>query len=482
MKVWLVILCVLLFLICVISIFTYFHVKNKEGYNKNCNSYIIKKFNDTTYNSDGSPNGGILISLFDHLAICPNYKYKISSDTDSSCQTKSNQCTTENAILNPGDISQVLTANKKHGSGTNCFHMATTYFRRDMPQYVFGPYRGSDMTVGIIIDPQIIFDYIACMFPIDSGSIERYNTKVIDDEFDTYLKNTSQIASKLAWKDYITTEGSKALGMAGCGIMNGYDMISGVNNASEYLLSNDKIASDHLKEIKNLKGNKLTEESWSLTDNNKPFDKYQWSKWVEATKTLFSLSSKQGKEFIHSQMNENNGYRENEVDIYVPNKDNLNANNINSVCEVTEDFKKVFASALIGIVSVAEDNSSTTPSISKHGPGGFGCVDYKTCEDPLMSKDLGATIGVYDCLEKENSCYNAQTGKCYEAQDTNTKCCGNVSLSESLAKQLAKNWNKSKYRRKYGGTKIKAYKMRVQNIYDFNYKMNQEKNLNITEI
>ena len=499
MHIWLIIL-ISIGIITILGLITaliVYSVRNSEYVSK---SEVLSKFNNTKYNSDGSPQGGVLVSLFDNLDVCPDYDYTISTDNNTSpsssntCKTDADQCTSNGAIINPGDITQVLTAVKQQGAGTNCFALDTTYLRKDLPQYVFGPYQGGDMTVGIIIDTQIIFDYIACMFPIDSGSIIRYNTTCVDDNIETYIQNASEASDKSkAWDDYISSSDSVALGSAGCGNPNA----NGLNNytsASQYFMWTDESAQDQINIIKQLTDNQII-NSWSTEDSNKPFSKYQWKYWAKAVQYVYSKASEMGDTFIYSQILGNDGYRENEVDIYIPNETGVSCTDTDQQeCNVKEDFKSVFAKAIIGVISVAQDNASTAESISKYGPGGFGCVDGKTCQNPSISEKCGKSNDVYDCLAtsspspspspiaSNNCCYDSDSGKCYSATDTYTICCSNTDLSESLAKRLASNWNTSDYRVKYGGRKIRAYKMRVENIYNFDYTLGQEKNLNLTEI
>ena len=497
MQAWLIAIIVIaaVLIIAVTAIGIVYLIRN-EGYVTR--SEVISSFNKTSYNTDGSPKGGILVSLFDNLDVCPDYEYTVSTKGKNSCKLDASDCTTDGAIVNPGDITQILTTVKQQGAGTNCFALDTTYLRRDMPQYLFGPYSGGDMTVGIIIDPTVIFDYIACMFPIDSGSVIRYNPNCVDDNIQNYINDASEVGKNNAWKDYIQSSDSVALGSAGCGTTDG-NGLTNFDSASGYFMWTNEWANDQLKTIKNLSTKDLDYNSWAVTDDNKPFDKYQWDKWSEAVKNIYSQVSSDGYNFIYAQMLGNDGYRENEVDIYIPNESGVDCTDTDQgVCNVTEAFKSVFAKALIGVVSVAEDNASTAPSISSKGPGGFGCVDGKTCENSGMSESCGKNNDVYSCLTEStssstsspspsststnNCCYDSDSGNCYKASNTDTKCCSSTELSESLAKNLADNWNSSNYRTKYGGRKVRAYKMRVQNIYNFDYTLGEEKNLNLQEI
>ena len=486
------------------------NICDKEYVSKEC---ILKKYNNTMYNPDGSPSGGILVTMFNLNNICVNYNYR-----GKTCLKSVDECG-EDSFFNPGDINQILTMIKKTGGGTNCFALDTTYFRADMPQYVFGPYLG-DMVIGLIIDTQVIFDYIACMFPIDAGSISRYNPSCVEDNFAAYIQSVKTKNKKDAWLEYIKSQNSRALGSSGCGVNDRGEKngLIWAKNASDYFLWSEELAEDQYNVIEKLDEKDIDDTYWALSFFNKPFDKYQWRYWAESVKTIYDKAVKMGIEFIDNQFLGNDGYRENEVDIYVPNNpgvnckdtcsmedDNSNCTDLKCIydkkkksknnsdkskkilcddCNVTEEFKHVFAKALLGVISVAEDNCSNTETmIKKGGPGQFGCVDNLECIYDSNSKSCGGKdISAEECIKNTSCCYDYKSKHCYKPTMTNSKCCCDVEFTDDVAKKMINTWNSSAYRVKYGGKKIGAYRMRVKDIYNFSYDKNSLKELDLKQI
>ena len=87
----------------------------------------------------------------------------------------------------------------------------------DSPAVLFGPVldkRGDiiNMSIGLIFDINKIKKYIGCMYPADSGSVARYNTKVSSD----YL-NSNDLND---YDKLIRSNKGKALADAGCGLLN----------------------------------------------------------------------------------------------------------------------------------------------------------------------------------------------------------------------------------------------------------------------
>ena len=92
------------------------------------------------------------ISFINEMSnICEKYKWTTETNKCASVDT----C---GKILNVADINDWLTSILP--GGTNCYNIATTYWRKDFPQYVFGPYKGDDMTIGVLLNVTTIFDYI----------------------------------------------------------------------------------------------------------------------------------------------------------------------------------------------------------------------------------------------------------------------------------------------------------------------------------
>lgn len=334
-------------------------------------------YNNIDYDKYGIPNGGFLVSMLNTYIICPNYK--TAGPCDKVCST----------TLDLGDIDNLMKItsqgiNKKGGAGTNCLSLDTTYFRNDLSPYAFGPLPNGttpsqDFVIGIIIDVKKIWQYIACMYTIDSGSIARYND------------NTQNIGSfkicntndKDCWTNYLNSNNSKYLGFAGCGnfdnkinnskylsfsnyrkFNNDIKTLRGLNNAANNFFVNNKTRKFFVptkQEIKNF--------AW---DNNKniQFSKFQWKEWIENTKKINKLT--RNKEFIELQCKNNDGYRENEVDIIVPSKLPFMKN---PPCNTTDEFKKIWKDSIIGIFTNAKTNCSTKIGSSCYRCDGECCCN-----------------------------------------------------------------------------------------------------------
>ena len=329
-------------------------------------SYIKSMYNDMSYNDEGIPNGGILVSMLDTNILCPNYKWK-----SKNCLEDISQC---GAMLDISDI-DTLQTRVRDTAGTNCYSIDTTYLRADMPNYVFGPYEGGDMTIGIIIDIHKIWDYIACMFPIDSGSISRYNctnTCTTNGSSCTPNIKPEQWIGKGAdgWNKYLQTKSSKDIAMAGCGKI-GYDSYSCglTGRASGWILHTDDETKSHINT--EVTQNEINNE-WVFTNKNKPFSKYQWKSWVEMTKKIYQLADTY--DFTELQKDNNgDGYRENEVDIIVPNKNLNNTDN----CMVTDEFRKVWMDSILGVFTNAETNCSNVEGVATDST--YGCNSPDCC-------------------------------------------------------------------------------------------------------
>ena len=59
---------------------------------------------------------------------------------------------------------------------------------------------------------------------------------------------------------------------------------------------------------------------FTFSNDNVPFDKYNWETWTEAVKICYENAEKDSLYYVDSQYLGFDGYRENEVDLIVPNK------------------------------------------------------------------------------------------------------------------------------------------------------------------
>lgn len=522
----------LLILFVVLGYFLFKKTEDPDYINK---QYIIDRFNDLSYAKDGAPEGGILISMIDMPSLCEKYKW---TSTTNDCLKSPEEC---GKILNVADIDDWLTTIL--GGGTNCYNIATTYWRTDMPQYVFGPYKTNDMTIGVLLDITKIFDYIGCLYPMDSGTIARYNSycsgAVYDD--DHYTKcakcnNTGKGAvcfpdidtskwvtsdknkRKDKWQHWLSTRDSSLLGMGGCGKVPDNYTPGGLYGmpANQWINVTPTDSKKQLSDIQNLKPEAISSKvgeyikdgkSFTISNDNIPFDKYNWGDWVEATKKLYSNAQIDKSDYVNSQYDSSDGYRENEVDLIIPNK-SRNPESIPSTeepCQVQEDFKKIFINSIMGIVSLAEDNCSNSPSNANAGPGGMGCVDGKdNCNlvnDPNLPNSIGnrrKNIAHYSggddklanpflCLSNDkNNCFDTSDNDawCYISQSVpSLKCCCSTDFSEQLVKKLVDNFNNSSLRKNAGAKKIHGYKMRCESIYNFSsYVVGKNKNIELVQI
>jgi hypothetical protein len=109
--------------------------------------------------------------MIDTPTLCPEYVY--SGTEKSHCLENISECLSK-SILDITNITTLLDKLRKSAS-TSCYAVDTTYFRSDLPNYVFGPFPGGDINIGLILDLDKLWNYVACMFSIDSGSVSRYN-------------------------------------------------------------------------------------------------------------------------------------------------------------------------------------------------------------------------------------------------------------------------------------------------------------------
>ena len=216
-----------------------------------------------------------------------------------------------------------------------------------------------DFVIGIIIDVKKIWQYIACMYTIDSGSIARYNDALITTSKFKICEQTD----KPCWTDYLNNDDSKYLGYAGCGridsIANNRGLKGPANNF--FINKNNKFIPPTKDEIYTF-----------AFDNNKnlPFSKFKWKDWIKNVKIVSKLS--RNKKFIDLQCNGNDGYRENEVDIIVPTK-NISQN---PPCKTIDEFKKVWKNSILGIFTNAKTNCS-----KKTGDKCYQCSGACCCNE-----------------------------------------------------------------------------------------------------
>ena len=181
---------------------------------------IINLYNNSqSFDNDGLPNGGLLVSLLSNSYVTG---HKIGSNTiQANLDYPDNNLGCYNKINVPDltNLNKLLVDTAKENL-TNCFSLDTTYMSYDAPAVLFGPVLDNknpstviNMSIGLIFDINKLKKYIGCMYPADSGSVGRYNTK----KDSTYL--TSKDFDN--YDELIRTPRGKALADAGCGLYIG---------------------------------------------------------------------------------------------------------------------------------------------------------------------------------------------------------------------------------------------------------------------
>ena len=402
---------IILIIILVVAILVYYIIKPPPiSLNQ-----IQERYYDTTYNSDGMPNGGFLITMLSNQTVCPNYEGK-----SDKCIHDIKEC---GELLDISDINNLLNILHTNGTATSCYALDTTYFRTDLPNYVFGPYPGLDMTIGLILDLPKLWEYIACMFSIDSGSIARYNTCDTNNDCAPTIIPEWIGKGQKGWNDYLKTNPSRDLAMAGCGKINPRGLQESAHN---FFINTDSDAQLNNKNIIFNVTQDYLFNNWVFSMYNRPYSKYQWKYWIEATQYLYSKTNL--KSFTDLQAKNDDGYRENEVDIIIPNKPRKDSDK----CDISDKFREIWSECIIGVFSNAKTNCSNTNLVKNSY---FGCND--------------------------------------------SKCCCSPEFSEKLAKSLVDKFNT---KLPPGKKPIKAYTIDTLNIMNFNWKYGQKSDLDIKEL
>ena len=216
------ILSILILLIALIILTIKFLILKNNSHNDNKTNFkyvFSKKFsdsinyediiglynNDTTFDEEGLPNGGLLVTMISNGYI-----------ENKNWFPNANQCDTKvSNVPDLSDINKLLTDTAKENQ-TTCVALDTTYLSYNAPGILFGPIfdmKGGafNMNIGIILDVNKIKKYIACMFPSDAGSVTRVNpigdnnNDLTDDDLKNYEKT-------------IRTSRGRQLANAGCGL------------------------------------------------------------------------------------------------------------------------------------------------------------------------------------------------------------------------------------------------------------------------
>ena len=540
---------IIILIILVISlIFSIIHISNskhKSGTNYGP-SPIIKQsitkddilnlYNDTSFNDEDLPNGGLLISMISN-------GYALGGDIKDYPGNK--KCYSIEDIIYDNipdfnDITKLLYDTAMENS-TNCTSLDTTYIRYDAPGILFGPVLNNNnliinMSIGLILDINKLKKYIGCLFISDSGSDGRYNTKdnfgerLNDDDFDDYNKlirskkgqELANCGCGLSYGVYSPTTSGIYNGIFGKPLPkpnNKYlnwwpitysdnkftpkfnDYISGpipnynlgVLIDKDYNLNSDDILNLNPTILPNGQFNYILENGMykTISINNKkhnitnflsgynskwqqPYSKNSFKYFINQIrnkyKDIFRVFNDIDKYYYNLYYQEMynvnaydikvdknsfiNFYYENEVDIYVPNKEGStrtvpwDTNPKSSFkCDVTDKFKEVWKDCVIGIFT-----------------------NHRCAENIIGSSFQMRNNKTYDTINKNNINdfsdqlkYQINNGnmkllgeiKC----DNNSKCCcsnNNYAVLDNLVIQLVKKYNSNL---KSGQKKINGYIM-----------------------
>jgi hypothetical protein len=266
-------------------------------------------------------NGGLLYFTCPLNKLCRNY---------SSHCLNAKECD----IVDIGDYNSIQ-------PDSSCYSLATSFTAPGLAQICFGPWEG-DMTVGIFLDPAIMKSYVACMTPLDSGSIGRYGNDADKRAAATITPDT--IKNKYSeLVDKCNIHGVCALKEAGCG--------------SPYKFA----TAPYSVPYNNDKGQKQVPAGWSF--GGMPlFDRDHWEDFVKTTADIQEVVGQQSTpedkcKFVkpfgkNTSCNDywsyqweiqQNGYRETEVDIFVPQIGN---------CSPHPEFLNDFANAVVGVFAI----------------------------------------------------------------------------------------------------------------------------------
>ena len=324
---------------------------------------IINKFNSS----------GLLITLnttdlycseyIENLKICDNDNDNCKSNcplgqSDLNCECINiSQCT----IKDVSDIANILNINKKVAQ-TTCFAVDTTYLHKSIPPILFGPYIGvSSFPIGIILDYDIIKQYIGCAYSFDAGTIARNPDKSIAD---SCLQSALNITDEKILNgelhkgtiDKITNDNCPPTSMIGC--------LNSDGNYKPQLTEFDITKSPNVQKCDDIETEYCLSQNAFWDPNSNPFYEGNESgmnlfkkdviktqdilgKQIRNTFDYNNINSYSGKDYAPDYWGyTKNRYRENEVDLFIPQK---NGTDINKVCNPTDKFKEIWKEAIIGI-------------------------------------------------------------------------------------------------------------------------------------
>jgi len=197
--------------------------------------------------------------------------------------------------------------------------------------------------------------------------------------------------------------------------------MSEYGSASNFFISNQQEANSYYNYISNLKLKDFTDisnQQWAFRNAyiddmgninkntaNVPFNKYLWKDWIKTIKNIYTKVD--NVKYEELQTSSNDGYKENEVDIIVPNtKKVVDSSTNESMCSVTDEFKKVWIDSILGIFSVASSNCSNNKDIMNNSliNKTYGCDpnSYCCCNEDFSSQVAKALVDKFNYKYNKN--------------------------------------------------------------------------------
>lgn len=341
---------------------------------------------------------GILNTSMTLQQACPGY---FGEPGAVNCPASLADCL--GGVVNIGDYGTLNNIIATADNSISCFALATSLQSSRLAQIVFGPfitgfgkYNQSnkitgDTTVGIFLDIVPLQQYIGCMSLLDSASVERYGNT------DVRIPHALQITSEKLSKDYqgvldqCAASDECGFFMAGCGGSQGanpgasqrgkgynfveepfkiptytgpeggpwipkgwtnVDYKNGTPGTIPFFPGTDKglaAFEETLIQTQNIVGLQSNPQEWQGSDTH-CWGTVLMNFSTPPTKPSFqnSCSDHWSYQFLNPN-NYANGYRENEVDIFVPQTTEATLYGPDMRCVPDEGFVRAFRDAVVGV-------------------------------------------------------------------------------------------------------------------------------------
>jgi hypothetical protein len=138
---------------------------------------------------------GLLNSSCTLQQACPGY---FDPGPGKACPKSAADC--KGGVINFADYKSINNVIATKDNGVACFAMATSLQNSRLAQMAFGPYAtgGSitgDTTIGVFLDPEPLQKYMGCLSVLDSGSVGRYGEQ-------NRISQAMEISSERLTNDY----------------------------------------------------------------------------------------------------------------------------------------------------------------------------------------------------------------------------------------------------------------------------------------